>query len=68
MTKGVEDANSKINVSQTTCIFSNGQASTTTWRCELQKEANNLLKEGFSFPQTLFTKWLRNQMRRALTP
>ena len=55
------------NVIQTTCIFPNGQASTMLWTCELQKEANNISKEGISFPN-LFEKWLQNQMRRSLAP
>ena len=44
-----------INVIQTTCIFPNGQANTTLWRGELQKEENTFPKGGLSCP----TKCLR---------
>ena len=56
-----------INVNQTTCILPNGQASTTPWKCEIQKEESNVPKGGLSYPN-LFAKWLRNQMRRMLAP
>ena len=52
-----------INVIQTTCIFPNGQAKKTPWRSEIQKEANKLLKGGFSYP-TMFIEWLMNQYVR----
>ena len=56
-----------INVSQTTCILPNGQASTTPWRGELEKEENNIHKGFLSCPN-LFAKCLRNQYENNTCP
>ena len=53
----------KIDVIQTTCIFPNGQANTTPWRGELQKEGNTLPKGVLCCP-TIFVEWLMNQYAR----
>ena len=39
------------NVSQATCILSNHQDNTTTWRCVLQMEEITLPKGGLSCPK-----------------